>query len=294
MSKNIPYCRKYQISRASTGILKAISCFSAALLLLAVPGCSEQYRMERMAWNAERTAEPIFANEGMVSTFEFDKAVSKFEKIIEKSPDSQYALNSKLRIADLYSVHKSYDKARAIYDKIIISNEKNPELVALSLFKNGQTYELEGNWGMALKIFNVILADYDKTSQSLEVPLYIARYYVKNNKKAAAQQAYIAAINFYQTIADTYKNTKAALLAENLIVRTYMEQEDWNSAVAFLNKLDKKYKLGSDTLMVLARIYQNKLNNVKLAKATYERILKDFPDKEKIVELVKQEIENLK
>ncbi|MFH1093354.1 MAG: tetratricopeptide repeat protein, partial [Candidatus Omnitrophota bacterium] len=290
MTKNIPVCRKYQISRASTGILKVVTYFSIALLISALPGCSEQYRMERMAWNAERTAEPIFTNQGMVSTFEFDNAVSKFEKIIEKSPDSQYALNAKLRIADLYSAQKSYDKARAVYDKIITSNEKNPELVALSLFKNGQTYELEGNWAMALKTFNIILADYDKTSQSLEVPLYIARYYVKNNKKAAAQQAYAAAINFYQNIADTYKNTKAALLAENLIVRTYMEQEDWNSAVAFISKLDKKYKLGPDTLMVLAKIYKNKLDNVKLARATYERILKDFPDKEKIVELVKQEM----
>ncbi|MFH1421828.1 MAG: tetratricopeptide repeat protein [Planctomycetota bacterium] len=294
MTKRIPAYKKQQISRVSTSVLKMITVFSIVLLLVAVPGCSEQYRIERMVWTAERTAEPIFTNEGMVSTFEFDDAVSKFEKIREKSPDSQYAVNARLRIADLYTVQKSFDKARVVYEKLIMSNEKKPELAALCIFKKGQTYELGGNWAEALKTFNIILTQYKKTSQSLSVPLYIARYYVKNDEKRSAQQAYAAAINFYQSIADEYKNTKAALLAENLVVRTYMEQEDWNSAVSFISKLDKKYKLGPDTLMVLAKIYQNKLDNVKLAKATYERILKDFSDKEQIVEAVKKEMEALK
>ncbi len=294
MTKRIPRFKKTQMSRASTNLLKIITCFSIVLLISAVSGCSEQYRMERMVWHAERTAEPIFINEGMVSTFEFNNAVSKFEKIIEKFPDSQSATNARLRIADLYSVQKSFDKAREVYDKLITLNEKKPELAALSIFKKGRTYELEGNWAQALKTFNIILTKYDKTIQSLSVPLYIARYYVKNDEKKSARQAYEAAINFYQSIADEYSNTKAALLAENLVVRTYMEQEDWNTAVAYISKLDKKYRLWPDTLMVMARIYQNKLNNLKLAKSTYERILKDFSDKEQIVKTVTQELESLK
>ncbi len=294
MTERIPACKKQQISRVSINVLKMVTVFSIVLLLSALPGCSEQYRMERMVWNAERAAEPVFANEGMVSTFEFKNAVSKFEKIIEKFPDSQYAINAQLRIADLYVVHKSFDKAREVYDEMISSNEKKPELAALSLFKKGRTYELEGKWAQALKTFNVILTDYEKTNQSLSVPLYIARYYVKNNEQRSARQAYEAAINFYQSIADEYPNTKASLLAENLVVRTYMEQEDWDAAVSYISKLDKKYRLGPDTLMVLAKIYQNKLNNVRLAKATYERILKDFSNKEKVVEIVKKELEKIK
>ncbi|MCG2711916.1 MAG: tetratricopeptide repeat protein [Candidatus Omnitrophica bacterium] len=293
MTKRIPAYKKQQVSRVLTNVLKMITVFSIVLLVLVVPGCSEQYKMERMVWDAERAAEPIVTNQGMASTFEFDNAVSKFEKIIEKSPDSQYAINARLRIADLYTVRKLFDKARAVYDMLISSNGKKPELAALCVFKKGQAYELEGNWAQALKTFNEILADYNKTSQSLSVPLYIARYYVKNDEKRSSQQAYAAAINFYQKIADEYKNTKAALLAENLVVRTYMEQEDWNSAITFINKLDKKYKLGPDTLMVLAKIYQNKLDNAELAKATYERILKDFSDKEQIVKAVNQQLESL-
>jgi len=293
MTKIIPDYRKHQTSRVLTNVLKVITFFSLLLLLSATSGCSEQYTMERMVWNAERIAEPVFANEGMVSTFEFNNAVSKFEKIIKRSPDSQYAKNAQLRIADLYVIRKSFEKAREVYDDIISSNKKDPELVALCIFKKGQTYELDNNWAQALKTFNIILSKYDKTSQSLFVPLYIARYYVKKGEKKSAHQAYKAAVSFYQNIADEYKNTKAALLAENLIVRTYMEQEDWNAAVAYINKLNKIYRLGPDTLMLLARIYQNKLGNISLAKATYERILKDFSDKEQIVKTVTQELERL-
>lgn len=294
MIKSIPMFKKQQIGRVSTNALKITTVFAIVVMLGAVSGCSEQYTMERMVWNAERKAEPIFTNQGMVSTYEFNAAVAKFEKIIEKSPHSQYAINAQLRIADLYSVQKSYNQARAVYDKIISSSRKKPELAALCVFKKGQTFELEGNWNQALKTFDIILDNYDKTSYSLSVPLYIARYYVKNDEAAAARQAYASAISFYKGIANEYKNTKAALLAENLIVRTYMEQEDWNAAVAFIIRLDNKYKLGPDTLMVLAKIYQNKLSNIKLARSTYERILKDFPTKEKIVEVVKKEMENLK
>ncbi len=286
--------KSIQASKESANILKIITCFFILLFLFAASGCSEQYRMERMVWHAERTAEPVFVNEGMVSSFEFDNAVSKFEKIIEKYPDSQFAINARLRIADLYTVRKSFDKAREVYDQIIALYEKNPELVALSLFKKGKTYELDNNWAQALRTFNVILTKYEKTSHSLSVPLYIARYYVKNDEEKSAQQAYKAAVNFYQKIADEYKNTKAALLAENLIVRTYIEQRDWNDAVAYIRKLDKKYRLGPDTLMVLAKIYQNKLGDVNLAKTTYERILKDFSDKEQVVKAVTKELDSLK
>ncbi|MCK5591493.1 MAG: tetratricopeptide repeat protein [Candidatus Pacebacteria bacterium] len=293
MARGIPAYKKQQISSVSTNVFKIVTVFSIILLVSAVSGCSEQYQMERLVWNAERTVELIFTNEGMVSTFEFDRAVSKFEKIIEKSPESQYALNAQFRIADLYSVRKSFDKARVVYDKLIASNGKKPELAALCVFKKGQTYELEGNWAQALKTFDIILNDYDKTSQSLSVPLYIARYYVKNEEKASANKAYTSAISFYKGIANEYKNTKAALLAENLVVRTYMEQEDWSAAVAFILNLDKKYKLGPDTLMILAKIYQNKLDNINMAKATYERILKDFPTKEQIIKAVNQQLEQL-
>lgn len=293
MTKRIPELKKFQMSRVSTNLLKIIICFSIILLVSTLPGCSEQYRMERMAWHAERTAGPIFTNEGMVSTFEFNNAVSKFEKIIEKTDNQQYIINAQLRIADLYRVQKTFDKAREVYDNLISSNEKNSELVALSIFKKGQTYELEGNWAQALKTFNIILNKYDKTRQSLSVPLYIARYYVKNDEKRSAQQAYEAAINFYQSIADEYSNTKAALLAENLVMRTYIEQSKWKEAVSYINKLDKKYKLGLDTLLLLGQIYQNKLNDLVKAKEIYNRILEEYPNEEMVVKTVKKELEAL-
>jgi len=272
---------------------KVTAAVLSLFIAFSVSGCSEQYKIERMVWNAEKTAEPIFVNQAMVSAFEFRRAISKFQRIVEISPGTEYGINAQLRIGELYTIRELYDDARAMYDEIISSYKDKPELVALAVFKKGQAYEKEGNWPKAVEAFDLIMKDFEKTSQSLSTPLYIARYYAQKGEKKEAQQAYSKAADYYQSLADKYKNTRAALLAENLIVRTYMEEEDWSSAVGYINRLDKKYKLGPDTLLVLAKIYQNKLNNISMAKSIYERILNTYSDKEQIVKSVTRELDAL-
>lgn len=251
-----------------------------ALLSVAVSGCSEQYIVERMLWQADKAARPVLINEGSVSQYEFKKAVSLYEKIVARDPNSDYALDAQFKIARLYQTKKMFDKARQVYDKILQSHQGRQEVGALALFSKGQTFEFEGNWPEALIIFNEILIDFKRTKQSLSVPLYIARYYVRNKDQLAASAAYKAAVRFYQDISKEYPNTKAALMAENLIVKIYVEQNNWAGAVKYIHSMENKYKLGPETLMELAGIYKDKLNDKKKAYQIYNRILDDFPDYE--------------
>lgn len=264
------------------------------LLLVSVlaPGCSEQYMIERMLWQAQKAAQPIILNEGDASPYEFERAISLYNKVIEKSTASNYALTAYFKIADLYILKKSFDKARDIYDNIEKSHQGRQELCALALFSKAQTYEKENNWTEALKTFNQILAKYSKTRESLNVPIYIAHYYLKAEDRVSAQEAYEKAREYYERKISEYPNTQFSLLSENYILRTYLEQENWNKAVEYINILDKKYKLGSDTLLVLAGIYKNKLNDKEKAKETYKRFLTDFPQN-RLETLVKKEIEQL-
>ncbi|MCP4650097.1 MAG: tetratricopeptide repeat protein [PVC group bacterium] len=270
-------------------IIVMILCLGSVVTL---SGCSEQYKIERMVWQANKAAEPIFLNEGSVSSYEFKTVIALYEKIIARAPESNHALDSQFKIAQLYALEKEFDKSRAIYDIIIESHQGRQEINALALFEKGQTYEKEGNWPWALKLFKEISAKYEKTQLSFSVPLYIAHYYLENEKVSEAAQAYQAAIDQYQAIADKYPNTKGALMAENLIVRTYVEQEAWDNAVAYILGLDSKYALSSDTLLVLANIYENKLSDKQKALSIYKRILEEYPDykagemlKKKVVEL---------
>jgi tetratricopeptide (TPR) repeat protein len=272
---------------------KFLSIALALIGLFSCSGCSEQYKMERMVWHADRAAKPIFINEGAVPTYEFNRVLDKYKKIINAKPGSNFALDAQFKIAKLYIANNSFDLARLEYDAIIATHKENKELSANTLFLKGQSYEVENKWPEALKIYNQVIEQYDKTSQSLSVPLYIARYYMKNQDSVAAIKAYQTAITYFQKIADAYPNTKASLLCENLIVRAYMEMNSWDDALAYIENLDKKYKLGPDTLMVMAQIYKEKLNDPVKTQAVYDRILQEFPE-HKVAEYVRKQMESKK
>lgn len=256
-------------------------------------GCSEQYKMERMVWHADQAARPIFINEGAVPSYEFNRVTDMYRKIIAAKPDSGFALDSKFKIAKLCIAQKDFDLARLEYDQVIESYKDNQELAANALFLKAQSYELENKWPEALKLFDQIIKQYDKTAQALSVPMYIARYYMKNQDTVQAVRAYKSAIDHYQKIADTYPNTKVSLLCENMIVRSYMEMSSWQDALDYIESLDKKYKLGPDTLMVMANIYKDKLNDPVKMQAIYNRILEQFPE-HKISSYIKQLMEQEK
>ena len=267
--------------------------FSIIIPALALGGCSERYKIERMIWKAEKAAEPIFAQAGNVSDFEFDQAIGLYNNIINNTPaDSKYVYTSRMRLGNLYTLKKSFDKAREIYDIIIFAHQGRPELVAPALFRKGQTYQAEGNWPGALTIFQDIIEQYPRTQEAVSIPLYIARYYVTEGDENSARQAYAKAIDHFKEMAIQYPGTKAAAMADNLAVRTYLEMQDWNGAVSFINELDNKYKLGPDTLFVLAGLYAQRLQEPEKARQLYERIIADFPD-QKVTEAAKQQLDSL-
>ena len=262
-----------------------VSCFTC--------GCGQQYQIERMVWQAEKVARSVFINKGEVSPYEFSKALAAFEKVIEAAPNTQHALNASFKIAQLYTLKKEFDIARREYDKIIESHQGRFEVQALAMFEKGQTYEKAEDWPTALVIFKAIMDKHYLTQQGISVPLYIARYYVDKGEFDRAIVAYQDARDHYKSIIGKHPKTKAVLLCENLIVRTYMEQQDWQAAADYLHQLDEQYSLGIDTLLILAKLYENKLNLQEEALKIYERIVKDFSD-HKAIDNIKEKIAQLK
>ncbi|MDD5746472.1 MAG: tetratricopeptide repeat protein [Candidatus Omnitrophica bacterium] len=271
---------------------KGVQWIVLGLVMVMTAGCSSQYTMERKLWLANRAAEKVVRNEAVISPFEVNRVIRLFENIIAKAPDSSYAVTAQLRIGQLYEVRKSYDAAREIYAALETSSAGKVEIQAMARFRLAQTYEKEGNWAQALVVLQDVLKKYDKTGESLAVPLYIARYYHKNGDPANAKRAYAAAIEHFQSMADRFPKTKAALLCRNLVLRTYIEQSDWPGALDYIGALDKQYRLGPDTLMLQAKIYEQRLKNKPKAMETYQRIINDFPNT-KVMEVARKNLEAL-
>jgi tetratricopeptide (TPR) repeat protein len=243
-----------------------------------------------MMFQADKAAKPILANEGGVPSFELNRVVGMYEAIIGSKPGSGYSVNARFKIAGLYAADKSFDLSREQYDYIIKTYANNAELVASALFEKGRTYEIENNWTEALRQFNIIIKDYEQTSLALKVPLYIARYYMQKEDTVKAVKSYQAAIDYFQKISEKYPNTKGSLLCENLVVKAYVEMGAWQEALNYLYSLEKKYKLGPETLLVMARIYKEKLDDQTKKQEIYDQILKEFPDSQ-AAGVIKKEIE---
>ncbi len=247
-------------------------------LLLSVYGCGEQYQRERLVWMAERSAEPVFLNDGKVSRFDFEKAVKMFEGVIAAMPETPAALNARFRIGQLFIARGESEKARDVYARIEADAAENKEVAATAAFASARTFEASGDWIEAEKRLRGIMETYPQTRQALRIPIYIARYYRKNNMPEKAELAYGQAVMKYQQLADTYPNTKGALFCENLVVRVLLEQEKWSQAVEFIQGLGEKYRLGPDTLLILGNIYSNKLQDQQAARKVFERVLTEYPE----------------
>ena len=78
-----------------------------------------------------------------------------------------------------------------------------------------------------------------------------------------------------------------------MVIRTYIEMEEWQSAVMFIEQLETKYRLGPDTLFILGKIYDDRLKDTVKARATYERIIATWPDS-RVAASAKQRLGELK
>ena len=290
--------RRIKAMRGASITRNGRQCFLrvCVILLLALNGggCSERYAMERLFWQAERAAKTVIQHAGAVSSYEFDRAVALFEKVIKQAgADSDFAFNAQLRIAQMYGARKEFDKARALQDAAINSRPGRQDLIAKALFQKGLTYETEGDWASAVAVYKQILDSYPDTQEAASIPLYIARYYAHRGDSVAAEQAYRASVQYFQRIAEKRPNTKESLLAENMVIRTYIEMEEWQSAVMFIEQLETKYRLGPDTLFILGKIYDDRLKDTVKARATYERIIATWPDS-RVAASAKQRLGELK
>ncbi|MCM8812435.1 MAG: tetratricopeptide repeat protein [Candidatus Omnitrophica bacterium] len=248
------------------------------ILGMTVCGCGDQYINERLLWMADRAAKPVLAREASGPSYLTNRAVALYEKVIERDKQSRYALDARLKIGKLYLKAQEYERARRIYDDVVAVYPDNKEAQAVALFEKAVVYEEQGQWAQALIVFNEILQNYDQTLRSFTVPQYIAQYYVRQKDEPSAKKAYALAVDYYEKIIGKYPNSKAAMTAENFIIRIYMDLDKPAEAVARLEKIGQTYRLGPDALLVLAGLYQEKLHNTEKARQTYQTLVQSYPE----------------
>lgn len=165
------------------------------------------------------------AAEADIKSDRYMMAIEKLRQVKNKFPYSQYAVLSKLRIADVHFMEESYPEAATAYEvfrELHPSHEKAP----YAFFRNAESYFLDApstiardlaSVHKALDLFKAFVAKYPsapeadqarkrvaETQELLgEKELYIAHFYRREEK-------YRASLARLKKLVELYPDTKAA------------------------------------------------------------------------------------
>ncbi|MDH3955176.1 MAG: tetratricopeptide repeat protein, partial [Desulfobacteraceae bacterium] len=144
-----------------------------------------------------------YRNEGLI-----EDAVKFYRMVLERYPDTDGAIISKIRLAEqqedkdwIEKTRKEMGSPKKIYENIVNDSvekkdEKNP-LMQLSMLKLGITYQKEKEYGKSLKVLKELLEKYPRTSLKKEL-LHALMVTIEGMlKKEMKNHNYINIINLY-------------------------------------------------------------------------------------------------
>ena len=263
----------------------------------ALISCSnDQYSVERKYYNAQKQAEKIFKNPLSSPPKELQRSVDTFARFTQEYPQTNIALQAEFVIARLYMAKEEYEKARAHLNTMIKNYAKFPDVCSEASFLIAYSYEAAGTWNKALEHYKKTIQDYPTTRKSLEIPIYIARYYKAKFQPDKMLSAYHEAVSHYSALVKKYPNSLLALTAQNLTARCHLAAGEWNQALESFDAMLQKYKgtkISMDGIMVqMALIYVKELHDTSKAKELLETLIKDYP-KSRLIRIANKLLEEV-
>jgi outer membrane protein assembly factor BamD (BamD/ComL family) len=215
-------------------------------------------------------------------------------KIITRFPKSMSARHAYVNLATLCLETENYDEALSVADDILRQYKLNAYLSAEAHLLKAASYEKKGNLDKAVEEFKILHRDYTETRSGLRAPLYIAQFYERQNKHAEADEAYDAAIVFFEATEQKHRGRMLGYLASLYLIQTYMSIDFHGAAGQVVEDIIENYpeSVLAEQLPYVELIYVKMLNSPEKAITLYERIanktkharLRDFVRK-KIQEL---------
>lgn len=252
------------------------------LSTLFIASCSnDQYTVEKHYFSAQRQAEKIFKNPLATPPNELEKTVTTFSNFVTQHPQTALAVEAEFIIAKLYMVKEEYEKTRLQLKKIISDYAKFPDICSEAAFLIGSSYEIDRKWDLALEQYKKLMQKYPATRKSLQVPIYIARYYKTKFQPDKMIAAYQEAITHYKMLTEKYPNSVLAYTAYTLMARCQMATKNWQAAVNVFTTMREEYKnskiMKDGILLNIALIYAKEIKNNAKAKEALETLIKEYP-----------------
>jgi len=166
-----------------------------------------------------------------------DKAIECFSQVIDRFPGTDSAMQAGFRLLQLYFFKSEYAKAREWCLKILAEQHNNRELSSETTLLLARTYEKEGNWEDAERTYDKVSQEFIGSMAALRVPIIKAKHFQEVGEVERANSIYTNAIAEYQHLVAAPPSPTIAAEAEDLISLIYINQENWNSLIEHLNSL---------------------------------------------------------
>ena len=199
------------------------------------------YIAEKILWQATQRLSFASKNPEAVPDRDFEQIAAQYQKVIKDFPNSRLVPSAYFFLGNLYSVKKDYETARGMLGEICPKYPGNASLCSEASANIAKTFELEGNWSEALKVYQGIEKAYPLSDLGLTIPLYIANYYARYSHTVNAQEAFAEAAAHYRKLSAEHPNSEVELKALKLLSGCYLVQKNWKEATAALAEILNKY-----------------------------------------------------
>ena len=238
------------------------------------------YAVEEILWNANKRLSDAARTPEAVPDKVFEEIIAQYQRVIKGFPDSKLVPKAFIFLGRAYLVKKDYSTARQRLREVIGRFPKDDVNCVEALSAIGSSYELQGNWPEALKVYYEIKNDYPLTDLGLSVPLYIANHYTKNQQAANAISAFDAAESYYTQMADGHSNTPIEFKSLTLLSNCLLAQKKWTDAINTMGRIIIKFpspNIVAPTMKTINAIALTQIKDFDGVIAIYQDFLEKHP-----------------
>ncbi len=219
------------------------------------------------------------------------KAIEILKNVYEQYPESPEAVGAMMTAGGMQFEAGRYNEARLLFQSVIDTYADTDAQIVEATWQLARIEEAQGKWVDASLHYKLIYTRYPGTIQGLEAPLRIANHYQDRNEHEAASSAYQRAVEHYENLVSSQISEEVRLLAEEYVVRAFVEQGKWPEAARRLIALPDKYPnyvKFRENYLKAASIHERELKDKKGAAEILETCMRRYPGTDLAAEAEKQ------
>jgi len=212
---------------------------------------------------------------------QFDQAFTDYKYFFERYPHYPLAGKTSVHVGILHQNRKEFAQAREWYEKALTQYfQKNSYARADVKLLIGRSYQEEGLWDQAEKVYKELETNSPNTPAALQIPLMRFVHYDKLEQRDNANKVLDQAIARYKKVVEENPRSKLATYAKEFMLAAYTQKKDWNELMASVDQefqretsKDKKGRW----LFLKALITEKNLKDREHALTLYQDFLAQYP-----------------